>query len=449
MPDGTALAMLSARFKHTASYAVLLAIHYRQQRDFQHNPQAITVREFASVTGHSKSEVQRALKELETREIITITRGRGHKVTSVYGVAYPGRWKEPPSTRRRVQKGGQRAGRSSTTERVQASTHRWVQKPRVSVPTAKIKSAAPLKNPLIEKLRRDVRREALLADPVMPGDINHVVTVTRKTRSGTHGVAKQARGPASDASSQRGKAWSVEVTPVSSEESPSQVTEHADEADWLRPDLLNLLASGPLARRAVVEQMWLAVHAGWAFRAVRRRTGEDDSARIERGRRLVLNRTLDWYVRDGLVRVLPGAMIELHGHTSTIGPDNDDAGRDHSHEWPEGPDGEPCYAWLSEERWDRVRSQLPRVSPFNLRNGLVKMSAIGSRLTFWFQYTAHLQKAMGDAPPLRELVRQELGADVVVELMAMSEIYQIEPVAGCPSPAAQLAEIAGWMPAAE
>ena len=96
----------------------------------------------------------------------------------------------------------------------------------------------------------------------------------------------------------------------------------------------------------------------------------------------------------------------------------------------EWADGEPCYAYLDRERWDRVRSQLPRNSPLRIQDGrMVQVSAIGSRLTFWFQYGYHRLKAMNDRPVLRRLVRQELGDDIVVELRETAELLDMEPVA--------------------
>jgi DNA-binding MarR family transcriptional regulator len=93
--DGMAVAIIRARLKHPASWAVLMAIHYRQQRDYRKRAQAITVRTFASETGFPKSKVQQALKELESRRVIEVRRGNGRREASVYEVTYHSRWTEP------------------------------------------------------------------------------------------------------------------------------------------------------------------------------------------------------------------------------------------------------------------------------------------------------------------------------------------------------------------
>jgi DNA-binding MarR family transcriptional regulator len=95
--DGLALAMVGAQFVHSASWAVLLSIHYAQQRDYHKRPQAITVREFARVTGYWPSKIQLALQELEQRGVIEVKRGLRRSSASVYSVAFPGRWNEPES----------------------------------------------------------------------------------------------------------------------------------------------------------------------------------------------------------------------------------------------------------------------------------------------------------------------------------------------------------------
>ena len=93
--DGMALSMVGAQLVHSASWAVLLAIHYAQQRDYHKRPQAVTVREFAQVTGYWPSKIQLALRELECRGIITVKRGKGRREASVYGIAFQSHWKEP------------------------------------------------------------------------------------------------------------------------------------------------------------------------------------------------------------------------------------------------------------------------------------------------------------------------------------------------------------------
>jgi DNA-binding MarR family transcriptional regulator len=95
--DGLALAMVHARIVNATSWAVLLAIHYAQQRDYHKRPQAITVREFAQVTGFARSNIQSALRELEQRGIIEVKRGKGRREASTYSVAFQSRWKEPGS----------------------------------------------------------------------------------------------------------------------------------------------------------------------------------------------------------------------------------------------------------------------------------------------------------------------------------------------------------------
>ena len=99
-------------------------------------------------------------------------------------------------------------------------------------------------------------------------------------------------------------------------------------------------------------------------------------------------------------------------------------------EEPMGPDGEPCYAWLDRDAWEKVKRQLPRDSPLRIEDdGKVQFSAIGSRLTIWFRYDWHVRRAQADGPRLRQLIRQELGPDIVVALRATSELLNLEPVA--------------------
>lgn len=97
-------------------------------------------------------------------------------------------------------------------------------------------------------------------------------------------------------------------------------------------------------------------------------------------------------------------------------------------EWPDGPDGEPCYAHLDADQWESIRTQLPHDRNFRLRKGEVEMTAIGSRLTLWFRYGYHLKVARDDGPLLRQLIRAELGPDIVVELMDLSERDDLEAV---------------------
>ncbi len=109
--------------------------------------------------------------------------------------------------------------------------------------------------------------------------------------------------------------------------------------------------------------------------------------------------------------------------------------------WEEEPEPDEVVehpAYLSRETWQRVLSRLGHRSMFRrlsapepLEGTTMRVQAVGSQtLVFWtsFKYGLHRGQMERDAPEVRRLVRELLGADIMVEFRDLSELDDMEPV---------------------
>ena len=91
--DELALAIAGARLERPVSWAVLWAIHVRQQRDFGRDQAVpISVVELCGRTGFSETAVHEALRELAKRGMVVAQRGGGRGRLSAYRLNDPASW---------------------------------------------------------------------------------------------------------------------------------------------------------------------------------------------------------------------------------------------------------------------------------------------------------------------------------------------------------------------
>jgi hypothetical protein len=87
-------AIIASGLTRAASWAVLLAIHWRQRSNIDPDaPAAISIEEFVSQTRYVRASVYNALRELADRGVVEIERGGGRHHKSSYRLTDHRSWR--------------------------------------------------------------------------------------------------------------------------------------------------------------------------------------------------------------------------------------------------------------------------------------------------------------------------------------------------------------------